>query len=525
MKITLFSLNASRSHTNLAIRLLKTSLNQAGYTDVTLLERTEKERRFDVLATLVQENADVYGFSSYLWNIQAHLALAENIKKLLPNAKIVFGGPEVSYTAEEIKTAHPFIDTVLTGEGEESIVSLIQAYEKGNTPRILSGHPFTDFENADIPYQENESRRGNILYYESSRGCPYRCAYCLSGAEEFKKIRAKSSAKTLNDLSKFEAFDNVRIIKFIDRTFNYDIRRANTVWKALQNESFSKQYHFEIAASLLDENSFAILKTMPQGKIQLEIGVQSTNPEVLKTINRPDKTDEVLSAIKRLYAFGNMHIHTDLIVGLPNDTYRSIGKSYDALAFHCHDLQLGFLKLLKGSPLYEKQREYGYRFHSEPPYEVLSSNTLSFAEIARLKKMETVHERYINSQRFTRAMRVLCDERSPFQMLEALSDFLPDVTTLSQRDAYVKLLEFDQSLGIDSRRSALIDAVTLDFLLNEQGRIPKEIPHFVINVLPGDKKRIAERHPELFLPATEYYTLETLGKFAVDRKNKRYYQI
>lgn len=525
MKIVLFSLNASRSHTNLAIRLLKTSLNAQGYTDVTLIERTEKERSFDTLAALVKENADVYGFSTYLWNIKAHLSLAENLKKLLPHAKIVFGGPEVSYTAEEILNKHPFIDTVLTGEGEESIISLIEAYEDGESPRVLSGHPFMGFENSDIPYEENESRQGNILYYESSRGCPYRCAYCLSGADEFKRIRAKGQEKTLDDLLRFEKFDNVKIIKFIDRTFNYDINRANAIWKALQDERFTKQYHFEIAASLLNEDSFAILRAMPKGKIQLEIGVQSTNPTVLSAINRPDRTEEVLRAIKRLYSFQNMHIHTDLIVGLPKDTYRSIGKSYDALAFSCHDLQLGFLKLLKGSPLYEQQTAYRYLFHSEPPYEVLSSDTLSFVEIARLKKFETVHERYMNSHRFTRAMQVLCDERSPFQLIEALSQFLPDVTTLSQRDAYVKLLEFDRSLGTDSRRTALIDAIVLDFLLNEQGRIPKEIPHFVMNIQAEDKKRIAERHPELFIPATEYYALHTLGRFAVDRKNKIYFKI
>lgn len=525
MKIVLFSLNASRSHTNLAIRLLRQSLNKAGFSEVVLIERTEKEKSFDTLAALAEERADVYGFSSYLWNITAHYTLAENLKKLLPKSKIVFGGPEVSYTADEISEKHPFIDTILTGEGEESIVSLVRAYEKGECPRILAGTPSRDFEADDIPYGENEARRGNILYYESSRGCPYRCAYCLSGADEFKRIRAKSVEKTLDDLRQFEKFDNVRIIKFIDRTFNFDVGRANAIWKALQNEAFTKQYHFEIAASLLDDDALTILKAMPNGKIQLEIGVQSTNGEVLNTINRPNMTEKVLSTVRTLYGFGNMHIHTDLIVGLPSDTYRSIGKSFDALAFSCHDLQLGFLKLLKGAPLYERQKDYGYLFHSEPPYEVLATDTLSFAEITKLKKIEAVHERYLNSGRFLRAMQVLCDERSPFRVLEALSEFLPDVTTLSQRDAYCKLLEFDRSLGIDSRATMLIDAVTLDFLLNEQGRVPKDIPHCLLSLTPEDKKRIKESHPELFLPATECYDLYTLGKFAVDRKNKLYFRL
>ena len=389
-------------------------------------------------------------------------------KEFEREAEVALGNHKVE-PESIVHPLNPYIDTVLTGEGEESIVTRIKAYENGESPRILCGAPFADFANTDIPYDENEIRQGNILYYESARGCPYRCAYCLSGAEEFKTVRAKSQEKTLDDLRRFEAFDNVKIVKFIDRTFNYDIKRANAIWQAISGEEFTKQYHFEIAASLLNEDSFAILQAMPKGKIQLEIGVQSTNPDVLKAINRPDHTERVLNAIKRLYTFGNIHIHTDLIVGLPRDTYHSIGKSYDALAFSCHDLQLGFLKLLKGSPLYLRQKEYGYRFHCEPPYEVLSSDTLSFAEIAKLKKMETVHERYMNSHRFTRAMQVLCDGRSPFGLLEALSDFLPDVTTLSQRDAYVKLLEFDRALGDTSRRAALVDAIASNLTLTLSG--------------------------------------------------------
>lgn len=519
MKITLFSLNASRSHTCLAIRLLGNSLTKAGYT-VSLIERTEKERSFDTLAALAFENADVYGFSCYLWNIKAHLTLAENLKKLRPDAKIVFGGPEVSYTPNEILERYPFIDTVLTGEGEETIVSLIKAYEKGESPRILQGEPYGEFETSDIPYHENEARRGNILYYESSRGCPFRCAYCLSGAEEFKKIRAKSVEKTLDDLVKFEAFDNVKIIKFIDRTFNYDVKRANAIWQALKDSRFTKQYHFEIAASLLNEESFAILQAMPKGKIQLEIGVQTVNPDVLLKINRPDHTKTTLSAIERLYTFGNMHIHTDLIVGLPGEDYASIQKGYDALFGKCHDLQLGFLKLLKGAPLYHLKEQYGYLFHAEPPYEVLASRTLSFEEITRLKKLEAVHERYVNSQRFSRSIKLLTENDSPFKTLEALTELLPNITELSQRDAYVALLQFSKKYKPAATLDKLYDAIALDFLLNEQGRIPKEIPRFQKDLAPDDKKRIVEACPECFLPATECYAFKTLGDYAIDRKNK-----
>ena len=525
MKITLFSLNASRSHTNLAIRILKRSLSDAGFSDVTLLERTEKERSFDTLSALVAENADLYAFSSYIWNISAQLTLAENLKKLRPNAIIAFGGPEVSFTAEEFLQKYPFVDTVLVGEGEKTIVELAKSLENGSRPRILRASAYESFVTSPLPYDQNEARHGSSLYYESARGCPYRCAYCLSGAEEFKKIRAKRVETTLADLTGFEEFENVKIIKFVDRTFNYDKKRAAAIWQGLLDERFTKQYHFEIAASLIDGETLAILKKFPKGKIQLEIGVQSTDPRVLAEINRPTDVDSVVKTIETLYRLGNMHIHADLIVGLPTDTYRSIRKSYDALFGKCHDLQLGFLKLLKGSPLYRKKDAYGYLFHSEPPYEVLSSDTLSFEETTRLKKIETVHERFVNSHRFSRAMAVLTDERSPFALIEALSDFLPDVTTLSQRDAYVKLVEFDKSLGNDSRRTALIDAITLDYLLNEQGRIPAGLPYETFTPSPEVKRALCERHPELFLPATEFYRLFTLGNFAVDRKNKLYFRI
>ena len=525
MKITLFSLNASRSHTNLAIRILKRSLNEAGFSDVTLLERTEKERTFDTLAALASENADIYGFSSYIFNISAHLTLAENLKKLRPNAIIAFGGPEVSYHGEDFLREHPFIDTLLIGEGEESIVTLAKKVADGTCPRLLVAPPYEGFVTSPVPYEANEARRGSILYYESARGCPYRCAYCLSGADEFKKIRAKSVETTLSDLMTFEAFEDVKIIKFVDRTFNYDKKRATAIWQALLLDKFTKQYHFEIAASLIDEETIALLKQFPKGKIQLEIGVQSTDPHVLDKINRQANVDTVIATIERLYALGNMHIHADLIVGLPTDTYRSIGKSYDALFRKCHDLQLGFLKLLKGAPLYDMKDDYGYLFHSEPPYEVLASNTLSFEEVTRLKRIEAVHERYVNSGRFCRAMLTLTDDRSPFQLIEALCDFLPDVTTLSQRDAYVKLIEFDRSLGTSSRATALIDAITLDFLLNEQGRIPSGIPYRPALPSLEDKERFFERHIEFYPPSTEFYDLVTLGRYAVDRKHKCYHRI
>ena len=236
MKIVLFSLNASRTHTNLAIRCLAGSLKQNGFGEVVLIERTEKENRNDTLASLYRERADLYGFSTYIWNVDAHLKLAQNLKHLLPDSKILFGGPEVSYHDESFLDIHSYIDHLIRGEGEDAIVTLARAIEQNYTaPRIIDGGVYQGFLEAGVSSESKEDTRGSILYYESSRGCPYSCAYCLSSVHTTPRVRAKSVEATLADLKFFEAFDNIRIIKFVDRTFNFDKKRAMAIWEALQS--------------------------------------------------------------------------------------------------------------------------------------------------------------------------------------------------------------------------------------------------------------------------------------------------
>ena len=518
MKIVLFSLNATRVHTNLAIRCLSESLKTHGFDEVVLIERTEKDNRNDTLAALRRENADLYGFSTYIWNVEAHLKLAENLKKLLPTAKVLFGGPEVSYHNEAWLDAHPFIDHLIRGEGEDAIVTLCQSQ---NPPRILDGGVYQGFLTAPVPYHSDTDYHGNILYYESSRGCPYACAYCLSSLHTTPRVRAKSAEDTLRDLSYFENFGALRIIKFVDRTFNFDKKRAITIWEALLSPAYTKNYHFEVCASLLDDESLALLKRFPKGKIQLEIGVQSTNPEVLAAIHRRDDTKEVLKNLETLMSFGNMHIHADLIAGLPGEDYASFARSFDHLYGKCDMLQLGFLKLLHGSPLMAEKEQYGYVTTAEPPYEVLANNTLSFDEINRLHHIEAVLERFSNSGRFSRAMKVLTRERSPFSLFEALADYLPNPNLLSQREAYAALLSFEKDA---ERIIPLKSALALDFLLNEQGHLPPALDFYPITLSREEKHAFAEKHPDAFLPATECYEIPGMGRIFVDRKNHVLYE-
>ena len=521
MKIVLFSLNASRTHTNLAIRCLAKSLKQNGFDEVVLIERTGKDNRNDTLLSLYRERADLYGFSTYIWNVDAHLTLAQNLKQLLPNSTILFGGPEVSYYNENFLDSNSYIDHLIRGEGEDAIVTLAKALEQNiPTPKIMDGGVYQGFLEAGVPYESNDDTSGSILYYESSRGCPYSCAYCLSSLHTTPRVRAKTVKTTLADLEAFEAFDNIRIIKFVDRTFNFDKNRAMAIWEALQSPRYTKNYHFEVCASLLDEESLALLSRFEKGKIQLEIGVQTTNPQVLAAINRRDDTREVLQTLETLISFGNMHIHADLIAGLPTEDYASIAKSFNDLYGKCDMLQLGFLKLLHGSPLMAKKDHYGYICHTEAPYEVLANNTLTFEEINRLHHIEAVLERFSNSQRFSRAMTVLTKDREPFSVFESLAEYLPNPNMLSQREAYSILFAFEKDRGEGDRYAELKDALALDFLLNEHGHLPLALHYSPITLSRDERQSFRDAHPEAFLPAVECYDLPTYGRVFVDRKNK-----
>ena len=524
MKIVLFSLNASRTHTNLAIRCLAKSLKQKGFEEVVLIERTEKDNRNDTLASLYRERADLYGFSTYIWNVDAHLTLAQNLKHLLPNSRILFGGPEVSYHDQSFLDSHPYIDYLIRGEGEDAIVALAKAIKQNdNVPKIIDGGIYQGFLAAGVPYDSKEDTGGSILYYESSRGCPYSCAYCLSSLHTTPRVRAKSVEATLADLEAFEAFDHIRIIKFVDRTFNFDKKRAMAIWEAVRSPGYTKNYHFEVCASLLDPESLALLSRFEKGKIQLEVGVQTTNPQVLSAINRRDDTKEVLQNLQTLRSFGNMHIHADLIVGLPTENYASIANSFNDLYGKCDMLQLGFLKLLHGSPLMAQKDRYGYICHTEAPYEVLANNTLSFEEVNRLHHIEAILERFSNSQSFSRAMQVLTKDRTPFSVFEALADYLPTPNLLSQREAYSTLLAFEKDRGETDRYQALKDALALDFLLNEQGRLPPLLHYSPLTLSREEKCSFRDARPEAFLPAIECYDIPTYGRIFVDRKNKIQY--
>jgi len=475
MKVVLFSLNGSWSHSCLALRCLREPLERAGF-EVRIVEYTLRDRSSHVLQRLWEEQADVYGFSCYIWNLREMLSLGESLKQILPRAKVVLGGPEVSFSTARFD-GMKWIDAIICGEGEEAFPALCKQMAAGEAfDRIIHAKQADVMGDEGILYRNGE-RTGGILYYESSRGCPYACAYCLSSAT--KGLRMKSVEQTLKDMEAFENLDaDCKIIKFVDRTFNADVSRANKIWEALLEERFTKHYHFEVCASLLNEESFAILSRFPKGKIQLEFGLQSTNPKTLAAASRHIHPDAVIGAVKRIHEMGNIHVHLDLIAGLPYEDYESFASSFDAAYGCCDLLQLGFLKLLYGTRLREEQENYGYKCLPDPPYTVLESKWISYGELQRLSRMAETMERFLESGRFAHTLWYLTPlMESPFRFWEGLTDHIErederPLQKISQPDAFLYLLRYAMTHVPQIEEETLRQMLCIDFTEGENKNPP-----------------------------------------------------
>lgn len=475
MKVVLFALNGSFSHSNLAIRCLRQHLEPAGF-EVILSEHTLRDRTAHILEELYRTHADVYGFSCYIWNLNEMLSIARSLHDLLPQTRIVFGGPEVSYATERFRDMD-WIDAIICGEGERVMCELCQRIERGEPfERILHSECGEGMRGEGILYRDGESC-GGILYYESSRGCPYSCAYCLSSVTH--GVRMKSVDEVLRDMEAFETLQtDCRIIKFVDRTFNADVRRANALWRALSEERFTKKYHFEVCASLLNEESFSILSHVPQGKIQLEFGLQSTNPETLAAVSRHIDPQKVIAAVRRIHDCGNIHVHLDLIAGLPYESYERFGQSFDEAYGCCDLLQLGFLKLLWGTELCARMTEYGYCALSEPPYTVLKSHWISYEELCRLTHIAEVLERYSESGRFTHILWYITPMmRSPFRFWEGLSIYLQErdprpLQRISQPDVFRYFSEYLLRTMEQADKALVLQYLAADFSMHEHKNPP-----------------------------------------------------
>lgn len=456
MKFVLAAIGSKYIHCNLAVHSLKAYAEAGGVTGtVETAEYTINQNAQDILADLYRRDPDAVGFSCYIWNISMVKRLAADLHKLKPEADIWLGGPEVSYDTEECFRQLPFLRGVMVGEGEETFLRIMRYYDGGKTDlsripgivwqpkaaeqnhedqqegsgRICHNPPAAVMNLSSLPFVY-EHMEGNtdhkILYYESSRGCPFSCSYCLSSID--KKLRFRDPELVEKELS-FFLEKRVPQVKFVDRTFNCSHSHARRIWRYLaEHDNGVTNFHFEISADLLDEEELELLNGLRPGLVQLEIGVQSVNPETLKAIRRTVNLDRLARNVRRIAEAGNIHEHLDLIAGLPYEDYDSFRRSFDwVYALRPEQLQLGFLKVLKGSYMQEMAGEYGLVYGSEPPYEVLKTRWISYEELCRLKQVEKVLEIYYNSGQFSHTMERLASfYESPFAMYERLADYFEE---------------------------------------------------------------------------------------------------
>ena len=438
MKIILAAVNAKYIHSNLAVYSLR-AFAKAYVSETKILEYTINQQMDEILMDLYREKPDLLCFSCYIWNLDYVEELAREIKKILPETILWLGGPEVSYDAVDVLTRLRQVTGVMKGEGEETFLELLEYYHgRRETLEAIAGITFRT-ENGEI--RENEWRdvmdlsrvpfvyedlslfEHKIIYYETSRGCPYRCSYCLSSVDKCLRFRDLNLVK--KELQ-FFLDQKVPQVKFVVRTFNCHHTHAKEIWRyLLEHDNGVTNFHFEVSADLLDEEELELISRMRPGLIQLEIGVQSTNPDTIRKIRRTMNFKRLSEVTKQIKTMGNTHQHLDLIAGLPMEDYESFGKSFDDVyALGPDQLQLGFLKVLKGSYMQEHAREYGLIYKDRPPYEVLGTNWLSYGEIARLKQIEEMVEVYYNSGQFSHTLDWLVLEfDSPFSMYKALGSY------------------------------------------------------------------------------------------------------
>lgn len=475
MKVLLTAVNAKYIHSNLAIYSMKAYAEQKGCpgAEIQLAEYTINKQQDGILRGIYEKKPDLLCFSCYIWNISFVRELIRDVKKILPKTRIWVGGPEVSYDAEDFLKEMPQVTGVICGEGEETFAEVVRTYAQwekqeqepgklADVPGIVyrDGEKLVFTGNRDIlnmdelvfPYENLSLFEHKIIYYESSRGCPFSCSYCLSSID--KKLRFRSVFLVKKELQ-FFLDHQVPQVKFVDRTFNCKKEHAMEIWKYIKEHDNSiTNFHFEIAADLLTEEEIGLIAAMRPGLIQLEIGVQSTNERTLQEIRRKTSFQEICKKVRAVAEGENVHQHLDLIAGLPYEDYKSFQKSFcDVYALRPQQLQLGFLKVLKGAYMEEMADAYGCVYKSKEPYEVLKTKWLTYGEISRLKGIEEMTEVYYNSGQFFYTLEALVKEfPDAFTMYEELADFYKRkgyfAVSHARISRYEILREFLQEKGI-----------------------------------------------------------------------------
>ncbi|HCI24142.1 MAG TPA: B12-binding domain-containing radical SAM protein [Lachnospiraceae bacterium] len=504
MRVLLIAVNAKYIHSNPAVYSLRAyaqaALGNQPEVGIEIAEYTINQNTENILADIYRHRPDIAAFSCYIWNWNTIQELLPELPKLLPDTKLWLGGPEVSFHAEKILAQYTQLTGIMVGEGEETFTQLVRFYHapKGQLQDIpglvlpqgrTQPRELTDMSKLPFLYEDLGKFQNRIIYYESQRGCPFRCAYCLSAID--KSVRLRDIETVKKELQYF-LDHKVSQVKFIDRTFNCNAAHALAIWRyLLENDNGVTNFHFEIAADLMTEEELEVLKQMRPGLIQLEIGVQSTNEQTLHAINRYMSLEHLRQVVDKIHSFHNIHQHLDLIAGLPYEDYDSFVTSFnDVYAMRPQQLQLGFLKVLKGSPIEEKAEEYGIVYNSRPPYEVLYSRWIPYDDVLRLKGIEEMVELYYNSCQFTHTLPVLEKEfSSPFALYEALSQYYEEkgyyINTPARAYRYQVLLEFAQQKA-PARSELYAQLLTFDMYLREN---LKSRPAFALCWQQGEEEK------------------------------------
>ncbi len=547
MKFLLAAVNAKYIHSNPGIYSLKAYAERtrgdlfpegAGLPSVhvEIGEYTINNQMEQILEDIYRRKPDMVGFSCYIWNIVPCLELVRDLHKVLPDTDIWLGGPEVSFDAPELLGREPEVLGIMKGEGEETFAALLNCYEKlGMSVRRSAGmpgcrdqekkaeefwqslsslpaaayrgkdgtiqdhpvRPVMDMSRIPFLYSRLEGFENRIIYYESSRGCPFSCSYCLSSVD--KSVRFRDLELVKRELDYFLE-NRVPQVKFVDRTFNCRKSHALEIWRHIkEHDNGVTNFHFEIAADLLDEEELELIGTMRPGLIQLEIGVQSTNPRTIREIHRVMDLERLKKVVARINAGHNVHQHLDLIAGLPWEDYSSFHRSFNEVyAMEPEQLQLGFLKVLKGSFMYEQAENYGLVYRDKPPYEVLSTKWLSYDDVLKLKGIENMVEVYYNSGQFTRTLKYLEDWwKDAFVLYEQLADYYEQrgLTGLnhSRLARYEILHDFVEERTEGDFLMGAEDTLMCDLYLRENA---KSRPSFALDQSPY-KEKIRSLTPEL----------------------------
>lgn len=448
-KIVLTAINSQYVHLNVAVRYLKKYVEKNSDIKLDIYETNINNQLMNIIKDLFEKQPDMIIFSTYIWNKEYVFSITKELKKILPDVKIALGGPEVSYEWDKIMAENQEIDYIFTGEGEKVLLNFFTkdisevkgvVYKEGDNLKYNGIEPL--IENLDIipfPYDDDELQdRTKIFYYESSRGCPFNCSYCMSSID--KSVRYYSIDRTKEDLKRF--IDSpIKLLKFVDRTFNLSKEKYMAIWRfLLENYREGITFHFEINANIFDDETLDFLETVPKGYFQFEIGVQTIDAQAMKSIGRINKLEKLEHNIRRISR--NIHLHLDLIAGLPYETYDKFRESFDYVhRLKPEMIQLGFLKLLKGTKMYDEREKYGYKYFSKPPYEVFSNEFISFAEMVKLKNLEKVLDFYYNSEKFPESVQWIIENH-----YESAFSFYEDVAEYFDKRGYLKVSHKESTL-------------------------------------------------------------------------------